>query len=204
MNARRAKTGGVGVRIGGGAYRGRMIAVPDGLAVRPTAARVRESLFNVLAHNDWQGAGGPLPRGARVLDAFAGAGALGLEALSRGALEVLLLEPDKAARAAVNANIDALDAAGRAFVLPRDATKPGPMPGTARFGLVLADAPYGSGLGAAALSALAAAGWLADGAVAVVELDGREPWAAPDGFTEAVDRRYGRTRLVFVEWRAAG
>ena len=187
------------IRIVAGRHRGRRLKVPQGGDVRPTSDRVRESLFNILAHRDWRHSGGRLPRDARVLDVFAGSGALGLEALSRGAAEVLFLESDKTARTALDHNIEALDEVERAFVLPRDATQPGPRPGTEPFGLVLADAPYGSGLAAVALAALAAQGWLGPHTVAVMELDAKEPFDPPAGFIAAVDRRYGNTRLVFLE-----
>lgn len=198
MSSIRTSTG--SIRIVAGRHRGRKLIVPTGSNIRPTAERIREAIFNVLSHNHWRVTEGPLPRRARVLDAFAGSGALGLEALSRGASEVLLLDPDRAARAAIESNIDTLDETGQAFVAPRDATLPGPMPGEARFALVLADAPYGSGLAAPALAAFAKNGWLEDGAVAAVELNGKEPWEPPPGFTTADERRYGRTRLVFLEW----
>ena len=187
------------IRIIAGRHRGRRIAVPaDG--VRPTSERVREAMFNVLAHNSWRGA--TLPAGARVLDAFAGTGALGLEALSRGAAEVMFFETDARIRKALGRTIDELDETARAFVLPRDATKPGAPIAKQRFDLMLVDAPYGSGLGAQALAACAGAAWLNDGAVAVVELDSRDAFEAPAGFAVALDRSYGRTRLVFLEYGA--
>jgi 16S rRNA (guanine966-N2)-methyltransferase len=185
------------IRIGGGVHRGRRIAVPPG-EVRPTSDKVRAALFNILAHRDWDEIG-PLPRGAHVLDAFAGSGALGIEALSRGATEALFLEMDARVRKALERTLVEVDEIQRAYVLPRDATKPGALPGSKRFDLVLADAPYGSGLGSKALAELAREGWLLPFAVAALELDTKEEFVAPAGFTLLEDRRYGGTRLVFLQ-----
>ena len=187
------------VRVAAGRHRGRKLVVPGLAGVRPTPARVREALFDILGHREWAAMGGPLPGGARVLDLFAGSGALGLEALSRGAREVLFVESERGARDAINRNIGVLGEQGRAFVLPRDALRPGARPGQAAFALVLADPPYGSGLVAPALSALVREKWLAKHAVAVAELDAREDFAPPEGFAPADERRYGDTRLVFLE-----
>ena len=195
------RTRGAGsVRIAGGVHRGRRIAVPAGQTVRPTSDKVRAALFNILAHRDWDGLGF-LPRNARVLDAFAGTGALGLEALSRGATEALFLENDPSVRKALERTLADVDEIHRAFVLPRDATKPGTMPGGERFGLVLADAPYNSGLAATALDAFAREGWLAPRALAVIELEAREPFFAPEAFEVIEERAYGSTRLVFAQAR---
>jgi 16S rRNA (guanine966-N2)-methyltransferase len=185
------------VRIGGGVHRGRRIAVPPG-EVRPTSDKVRAALFNILGHRDWDGIG-PLPRGANVLDVFAGSGALGIEALSRGAGEALFLERDARVRKTLEATLSELDEIQRATVLPRDATKPGALPGSKRLALVLADPPYGSGLGPTALAEIAREGWLQPRAVAVVELDAKEAFVTPAGFTVAEDRSYGGTRLVFLQ-----
>lgn len=189
------------VRIAGGVLRGRRIAVPAGEIVRPTSDKVRAALFNILAHREWDGLG-QLPRNARVLDAFAGTGALGLEALSRGAREALFLETDPAVRKNLERTLADLDEIHRAFVLPRDAAKPGTLPAGERFQLVLADAPYHSGLAAPALAALAREGWLAPRALAVIELDVREPFFAPEAFEIVEERAYGGTRLVFAQARA--
>lgn len=189
------------VRISGGVHRGRRIAVPAGESVRPTSDKVRAALFNILGHREWDGVGF-LPRNARVLDAFAGTGALGLEALSRGAVEVLFLENDPAVRRALERTLAEVDEIHRGFVLPRDATKPGALPSGELFQLVLADAPYNTGLAAPALSAFAREGWLASNAVAVVELQAREPFFAPERFTVVEERAYGGTRLVFLQHAA--
>lgn len=168
--------------------------------MRPTSDKVRAALFNILAHREWDGLGF-LPRNARVLDAFAGTGALGLEALSRGATEALFLESDPAVRKALERTLADIDEIHRGFVLPRDATKPGTMPGGERFSLVLADAPYNSGLAAPALDAFAREGWLAARALAVIELEAREPFFAPETFDVIEERPYGSTRLVFAQAR---
>lgn len=185
------------IRVVSGLHRNRKLVVPPG--IRPTSSRVREALFDVLAHNPWSPSGDPLPQGARVVDAFAGSGALGIEALSRGAEEVVFLELDSDARAALRRNVGALDEASRATVLPRSAAAPGVRPIELPVGLVIADAPYGSGLAALSLAALAEAGWLAPRAVAAVELDAREEFAPPEGFAAVDDRRYGRTRMLFLQ-----
>jgi 16S rRNA (guanine966-N2)-methyltransferase len=188
------------VRISGGVHRGRRIPVPPGETVRPTADKVRAALFNILGHREWDGVGF-LPRNARVLDAFAGTGALGLEALSRGATEVLFLENDPGVRKNLERTLAEIDEIHRAFVLPRDATRPGKLPSGEPFALVLADAPYHSGLAAPALNAFAREGWLAPSAVAVIELEAREPFFAPEQFTVIEERAYGSTRLVFAQYR---
>lgn len=188
------------IRIAGGVHRGRRIAVPSGTTVRPTSEKVRAALFNILAHRDWHGLG-PLPRGANVLDAFAGTGALGIEALSRGAREVLFLESDPRLRKTLERTLATLDEIHRGFVLPRDATKPGALPGDKRFSLVLADPPYHSALGTTALGALARAQWLEPGAIAVVELDATEPFFAPEQFATIEERAYGGTRLAILQYQ---
>jgi len=186
------------VRIVAGRHRGRRIEAPAGLDVRPTADRARESLFNILEHGRFGGDGTSLLVGAQVLDAFAGSGALGLEALSRGALKLTCMETSAAARAAVRANAAALGEAGRVTVLPADATNPPPAPTPCD--LVFLDPPYRSGLAAAALPALASRGWIADGAICVIELAANEDLAAPAGFTPMDERRYGKAKLLFLRF----
>jgi 16S rRNA (guanine966-N2)-methyltransferase len=176
------------MRIVAGRLRGRTIAAPAGTAVRPTADRVREAVFNVLAH------GAAEIEGARVLDAFAGSGALGLEALSRGAAFATFIDSSAEAIAACRANAEALGVARDSRFIRADAIQP---PRADRpCDLVFLDPPYRSGLAATALTQLAEAGWIAPGAVIVVELGG--PFAAPEGFTLTDERRYGRTRIAFL------
>jgi len=151
------------MRIVGGTNRGTPLTAPKGDRTRPTSDRLRETVFNILVHR----LGGSL-EGMRVLDLFAGTGALGLEALSRGASFALFVETGPEARAAIRRNAESLGATGRTRVWRRDATRPGPCP-VAPFDLVFADPPYGKALGEAALSAVQAAGWVKPGALAVIE-----------------------------------
>ena len=186
------------MRIVGGRNRGLHLAVlgpGDPLAhLRPTPDRVRESLFNLLAARD-----DVAIEGARVLDLFAGTGALGLEALSRGAAEAVFVDDGATARALLRENIGRADAQGRTKVYRRDATALGEARG-APFDLVFLDPPYGQGLGAAALASAGAGGWLAPGATIVWEEGARQP--APPGFALLDTRRYGDTHLTIL--RAPG
>jgi 16S rRNA (guanine966-N2)-methyltransferase len=184
------------MRIVGGRHRGRALAAPPGGAIRPTSDRAREALFNILEHGRFAKAGGSLVPGATVLDAFAGTGAFALEALSRGAAHTFLLELDPAALAAARDNAIKLGEIANLTIRRADATHPGPAPAAASIAFL--DPPYASGLAAPALEALARQGWLAPDALAVVELDGREPFRPPAGFEAVEERRYGRARLVFL------
>jgi len=185
------------MRIVGGARRGLRLAdvgAGDAAArLRPTSDRVRESLFNLLAHG---GYGDPVP-GARVLDLFAGTGALGLEALSRGAAHAAFVETGRPALALLRENLRRLGAEAEAWVIERDATRPGRCPG-APFDLVFLDPPYGLGLGARALAAAREGGWIAPGAlVAWEEAAGAAP-APPPGLTLLDARRYGGTMVSLL------
>lgn len=185
------------MRIVGGLHKGRRLVAPPGAGVRPTSDRTREALFDILAHAAWAGeyaARGP--GGAGVLDAFAGTGALGLEALSRGAPRAWFFDTDRRALTAIRQNIAALGEAARCHVSAADATRPPPAPQA--LGLVFLDPPYGSDLAQPALTSLAARGWLAPGAICVVETDARETMSPPGGFALLDDRRYGHTRLLFL------
>ena len=184
------------MRIVAGSHRGRRIAAPAGHAVRPTADRVREALFNRLAHNDWGAEGEPPPKGAQVVDAFAGSGALGLEALSRGATHVTFIENDGRALDVLRRNLAALGMTQAATLLRHDAARPGRAPTPCA--LALLDPPYRSGLAAPALAALAGGGWLCGGALCVVELSAKEPFDPPAGFAALDERRYGATRIAFL------
>ncbi|MCI4646013.1 MAG: 16S rRNA (guanine(966)-N(2))-methyltransferase RsmD [Hyphomonadaceae bacterium] len=174
------------MRIVTGKHKGRPITAPKGQGTRPTSDRARESLFNVLAHAEWA----PALDGARVIDLFAGSGALGLEAISRGAAFCLFVETDHAARGAIRSNIESLGLYGITRLHRRSATDLGEKPAGvgAPFTLAFLDPPYGRDLVALALATLLAGHWLAEGAVAVVET------AADEGFVpgpdwEEVDRR---------------
>ena len=195
------------MRIVAGRHRGRTIAAPADTTVRPTTDRVRENLFNILVHGRLSAGDAALLEGATVLDAFAGSGALGLEALSRGAADAVFLDNELTALECVRRNVTALGEVGRSVIVQADATAP-PAPAKVRGHpgprtLLFLDPPYRSGLAAAALAALAAAGWLAARALAVVELAEGEPFALPPGFALADERRYGRTRVVFLGWDEA-
>ncbi len=183
------------MRIVAGRHRGRTLIAPDGLAVRPTADRTREAIFNVLTQGKLAGGGNPLIE-ARVLDAFAGTGALGLEALSRGAARVTFMESQAAALATLRANLEALEESERAEVLAVDVLRP--PPAAAPCAIVLMDPPYNQGLAAPALTALAEAGWIAEGALIAVELMKAEAFDAPEGFEELDLRSYGKAKVAFL------
>ncbi len=188
------------MRIIGGVHRGRALVAPEGSATRPTSERVREALFNILAHGIEQTRATPLPKDARVLDLFAGSGALGLEALSRGATRVLFVDNAAAARAAMRENIETLQAAGATKLYRRDATNLGPMESNCGgpFDLVFLDPPYHCGLIAPALQAMHEDGWLNPHAVLVIEIASDETLPEHPGYTELDRRAYGDTMLVFL------
>ncbi len=182
------------MRIVGGRFRGRIIAAPPGALTRPTSDRVRESLFNILAH----GIEGFKIEGARVLDLFAGTGALGLEALSRGAAFCLFVEDQADARGVIRENIEALGLTGASKLWRRDATKLGPASPMQPFQLLFADPPYGKGLGELALRAAIEGEWLATGAVCVLEERADVDPVLPGGFSSIETRVYGDTALHFL------
>ena len=183
------------MRIVGGRFRGLALAEvgrgDPAAHLRPTSDRVRESLFNVLQGGRY---GTPLA-GARVLDLFAGTGALGLEALSRGASHATFVENGPVALDLLGRNIAKARAEGETGIISRDATRPGSCPG-APFDLVFLDPPYGKGLGETALAAARAGGWLAAGALVVWEES--RAMTAPEGFTARESRRYGGTHVTFL------
>jgi 16S rRNA (guanine966-N2)-methyltransferase len=187
------------MRIIGGKHRGRRLMAPEGRIVRPTGERAREALFDILAHGRFGER--PVFAGARALDAFAGTGAFGLEALSRGAEHASFIEKDRAALVALRANIAALGEERSAAVLAGDALHP--PRALAPASLVFLDPPYGKDLAQPALAALAAAGWLAPEALVVVEIAARQTLAPPEGFTLLEERRYGAARIVFLRFGGA-
>jgi 16S rRNA (guanine966-N2)-methyltransferase len=187
------------MRIVAGRHRGRRLLAPPGETVRPTSDRAREALFNILSHGQLAAEGIPFA-GAAVLDAFAATGAVGLEALSRGAAEAAFIEQDREALATLRRNIAMLGEGDRARIVPGDATRPPRAPSA--YALAFLDPPYRSGLAAAALTALDAAGWFTPDALAVVELAAREHLAPPTGFNLVDERVYGAARLLFLR-RAA-
>ncbi len=181
------------LRIVAGRHRGRRLAAPEGLGTRPTAERVRQALFDMLWHAPW--AGRAVVEGAHVLDAFAGTGALGLEALSRDAARAVFIEPDRAALTALRANIAMLGEQEHARVIQGDATRP--PPADAPCSLIFLDPPYGKALVPRSLAALGAAGWIAPGALVVAEIGKTEALDLP-GFTLLAERAHGAARLVVL------
>jgi 16S rRNA (guanine966-N2)-methyltransferase len=181
------------MRVVGGRLRGRAIAVPKSKTIRPTADRLRESLFNILAH-----AFDDPVTGARVLDLFAGTGALGIEALSRGAAFALFVDENAEARALLRENVAALGLGGTSRIFRRDATKLGEAHPVGPFSLAFLDPPYGHGLAAAALNSARAGGWLMPDALIVVEEATKAQFAAPGGFREIDRRRYDDTEFIFL------
>jgi 16S rRNA (guanine966-N2)-methyltransferase len=188
------------MRIVGGRYRGRRLTAPPGAAIRPTSDRAREAVFNILAHGGYGAGGASAVQDAVVLDVFCGTGAMGLEALSRGAAQATFFDNEPAALAAVRANIAAMKEQARARVRAADAARP-PRRTAAQQPATLAffDPPYGEGLAASALAAFAEAGWLAPGALCVVEEAARGPALAPPPGFELLDtRRYGAASIVLL------
>jgi 16S rRNA (guanine966-N2)-methyltransferase len=184
------------LKIVGGKHRGRTIAAPEGQSTRPTASRAREALFNILSHANWRADGTSPLIDARVLDAFAGSGALGLEALSRGATHVTFLDNDANAIKLIGENLRRLGETGAAKVVRADAMRP--PPGREPCDLVFLDPPYRSGHAVPALAALAAGGWVAPGAIVTVELAHNEDIAPPSGFEAIDERRYGAAKIVIL------
>ena len=181
------------MRIVGGALRGRTLLAPRSQAIRPTADRLRESLFNILVH----GYGDPVS-GARALDLFAGTGAFGLEAISRGAAFALFVDQSAEARALIRANVEALGLGGVTRIFRRDATRLGPAHPLEPFALVFLDPPYGKGLAEKALVSARDGDWLAPGALIVVEEAADAAFMAPAGFEELERRRYDDTEVAFL------
>lgn len=183
------------MRIVGGEFRGRTLSTPKSHDIRPTTDRTRESLFNILSHSYPEALDG-----ARVLDCFAGTGAVGLEALSRGASAALFVETSVEGRGLLRTNIEALGLQGRARIFRRDATSLGPVGTMEPFYLMFADPPYGQGLGEKALAAAAAGGWLVDGALVILEERANvEPDVGP-AFEPIETREFGDTRMHFYRF----
>jgi 16S rRNA (guanine966-N2)-methyltransferase len=184
------------MRVVGGRLRGRPLVGPKSSAIRPTADRLRESLFNILLH----GYGDPIV-GARVLDLFAGTGALGIEAISRGAAFALFVDDGAEARALLRENVAALGLGGTTRIFRRDATKLGPAHPLEPFALAFLDPPYRQNLAAPALLSARAGGWLAPDALAVVE-EATSAFTAAEGFTELERRGYDDTEFVFLKFNS--
>jgi 16S rRNA (guanine966-N2)-methyltransferase len=184
------------VRITGGAFRGRALAEPPDDRVRPTSDKVRQAIFNILGHNNF----GLDLDGAKVIDVFAGTGALGLEALSRGAAYALFVDDAAESRALIRRNVEALNLTGITKIWRRDAAEMGPLGAGAGgpFSLAFLDAPYRKGLTTRALASLLAGDWLTPNAVCVAETAADESLALPGGFRLLDTRSYGDTALYIV------
>jgi 16S rRNA (guanine966-N2)-methyltransferase len=187
------------LRIVGGKFSGRILAAPPGRALRPTSERVREAMFNVLEH----GIGGFRIEGARVLDLFAGTGALGLEALSRGARFCLFVDDDAAARGIIRRNADALGVTGQCKIWRRDAARLGACAPRPPFTLIFVDPPYTRGLGTQTLLSLSQGGWVASQGVIVVEESEHATVTIPKCLRTIDERSYGDTKILFLEPRSA-
>lgn len=185
------------MRIVAGSLKGRAITAPEGQNTRPTSDRARQAIFNVLEHASWAE---PL-HGARVIDLYAGSGALGYEAVSRGAAFALFVEIDDEARGAIRENADAWGLMGRTRVHRRSATDLGVRPGPAgeAFDIAFLDPPYGKGLGEQTLTRLLEGNWLKPGATVVFERGSDEPEIDTPGYERLDARNYGAARVLFLK-----
>ena len=181
------------MRVVGGSLRGRTLAAPKSPTIRPTADRLREAVFNILVH----AYDNPI-EGARVLDLFAGTGALGIEALSRGAAFTLFVDDGAEARALLRENVATLGLGGTSRIFRRDATKLGPAHPVDPFALAFLDPPYGKGLAEQALASARAGGWFVPDALIVVEEAKKSAFAVPEGFAEIERRAYDDTEFVML------
>lgn len=188
------------MRIVGGKLKGRALKTLKGSGTRPTSERVREAVFNLLVHSKQC----PPLDGVRVIDLFAGTGALGIEAISRGASYALFVEDSASARAVIRQNIEALGLQGITRIFRRDATCLGAAGLRDRYAFAFVDPPYGKDLGGIALKALASGGWLIDGAVAVIEERAGQPIELPEGFESFDARTYGDTAITFASYMGRG
>ena len=186
------------MRIVSGKFRGKLLKAPPGEGTRPTSDRARQAVFNILEHAAWS----PGLRDRRVIDLFAGSGALGLEAMSRGGAFCLFVETDEAARGAIRDNLEATGLFGAARIHRRDATDLGTRPASAgpAFDLAFLDPPYRKGLGERALAKLGEGGWLQPGAIAVLERGADEPPFEAAAFEELDARDYGAARVSFLRF----
>jgi len=188
------------MRIVAGQFRGRAIVAPEGQGTRPTSDRARQAVFNVIEHASW----GRNLDSARVIDLFAGSGALGFEALSRGAAFALFVETDDGARGAIRDNMEAFGLFGACRVHRRSAVDLGVRPGSAgeAFDVAFLDPPYGKGLGEQALARLIEGNWLAPGALVILERGSDEPEIETPGYERLDARDYGAARVLCL--RVAG
>ena len=181
------------MRIVGGRLKGRVLAAPDSRAIRPTSERLRELIFDILEHR-YPGS----VEGRRAVDLFAGSGALGIEALSRGARFALFVDNGAEARALLRSNIEALGLGGVSRIWGADATRLGKAPAGGPFGLAFLDPPYGQDLAGAALASLVEGGWLEPDALCVVEEAAKAAIAAPEGLALIDERAYGDTQIAIL------
>ena len=188
------------MRIVAGSLKGRSIVAPEGQGTRPTSDRARQAVFNVLEHAAWAE---PLD-GMRVMDLYAGSGALGFEAISRGAAFALFVETDDEARGAIRENADAYGVMGRTRVHRRSATDLGLRPGSdgEAFDMAFLDPPYRKGLGEQTLQRLLEGNWLKAGAVVVFERGSDEPELDTPGYERLDARDYGAARVLFLRVRS--
>lgn len=189
------------MRITGGKFRGRTLTAPPDARVRPTSDKARQAVFNILMHNDF-GVGFTL-EGARVADLFAGTGALGIEALSHGAVFCLFVDDSAESRGLIRTNVEALNLTGVTKIWRRDATDLGPMAAGAGgpFDLVFLDPPYRKDLIGPALASLRDGKWLPPNALAIVETAENEIIPPTDGLEVVSERVYGETRVSFLHYR---
>jgi len=185
------------VRIVGGKYRGKALAGPKSKAIRPTGDRLRETIFNILAHGYDDACDG-----AQVLDLFAGTGALGLEAMSRGAASALFIEQAPESRALIRRNIEALGLTGVTKLFRRDATRLGTAGNLGGFDIVFADPPYGQGLAEVALASALQGGWISDQAICVIEEKVGVAFEPPAGLVALETRIVGESQVVFLRREA--
>ncbi len=185
------------MRVVAGRLKGRVLKTPESRAIRPTSERLRESIFDILEHR--------FPghiEGARVVDLFAGSGALAIEALSRGARVAVFVDKGAEARAGLRANVEGLALGGVTRIWRADATRLGSAPAGGPFALAFLDPPYGQGLAGAALASLIEGGWLEPDALLVVEEAAKAEIAAPAGLASVAERNYGDTRIAIFQARA--
>lgn len=186
------------LRIIAGKHRGRRIEIKDGASIRPTGSMVRESLFNILMHGNFSGPDSSPLVDRNVADLFCGTGALGLEALSRGATKVTFVDQSQQSIALARANAAHMGEEGNVHLIRSDSTVL--PPARMRHHLVFLDPPYHSGLAGKALLSLDAQGWLEAGAIVVVELAQKEAFEAPEPFTLFDTRHYGNTQIAFLRY----
>jgi 16S rRNA (guanine966-N2)-methyltransferase len=186
------------LRIIAGKYRGRKIETKENAKIRPTGAKARGAMFNILMHGEFRGAEHSPLIDRRVVDVFCGTGALGLEALSRGAAHVTFVDQSAESISLVRANVSHMGETGNAQFIRTDSTS---LPRAhLECSLAFLDPPYGSGLAAKSLKSLDKNGWLKPGAIAVVETGAKEKFEAPEAYTLFDERKYGNTRIVFLRY----